>query len=128
MGVRLVFFFHLVNTHLEAILMSIYLLSMALNAALRAATQSISGKDFSRKRVLTPDTVMRLLISAEGGSLDKILHFAGIKATASALTQRRAQIPPELFRTVFTNIAMSLKSLTFHHGYDSPFNLPKIVV
>ena len=26
------------------------------------------------------------------------------------------------------NIAMSLKSLTFHHGYDSPFNLPKIVV
>lgn len=48
MGVRLVFFFHLVNTHLEAILMSIYLLSMALNAALRAATQSISGKDFSR--------------------------------------------------------------------------------
>ena len=49
MGVRLVFFFHPVNTHLEAILMSIYLLSMALNAALRAATQSISGKDFSRK-------------------------------------------------------------------------------
>ena len=90
MGVRLVFFFHPVNNHLEAILMSIDLLSMALNAALRAATQSISGKDFSRKRVLTPDTVMRLLISAEGGSLDKILHIAGIQATASALTQRRA--------------------------------------
>ena len=49
---RLVFFFHPVNNHLEAILMSIDLLSMALNATLRAATQSISGKDFSRKRVL----------------------------------------------------------------------------
>ena len=61
MGVRLVFFFHPVNNHLEAILMSIDLLSMALNAALRTATQSIRGKDFSRKRVLTPDTVMRLL-------------------------------------------------------------------
>ena len=49
MGVRLVFFFHPVNNHLEAILMSIDLLSMALNAALRAATQSISAKEFSRK-------------------------------------------------------------------------------
>ena len=38
--------------------MSIDLLSMALNAALRAATQSISGKDFSRKRVLTPDIMV----------------------------------------------------------------------
>ena len=82
--------------------MSIDLLSMALNAALRAATQSISGKDFSRKRVLTPDTVMRLLISAEGGSLDKILHIAGIQATASALTPRSnsARTVPRRFHKV----------------------------
>ncbi len=90
---------------------------MALNAALRAVTQSISGKDFSRKRVLTPDTVMRLLISAEGGSLDKILHIAGIQATASALTQRRAQIPPELFRTVFTKFNSRCDDTDFFHGY-----------
>ena len=34
----------------------------------------------------------------------------------------------ENLREYQLNIAMSLKSLTFHHGYDSPFNLPKIVV
>ena len=79
MGVRLVFFFHPVNTHLEAILMSIYLLSMALNAALRAAAQRIGGKSFSRKSALTAETVIRLLIGAEGGSLAKILHDAAFK-------------------------------------------------
>ena len=111
--------------------MSIDLLSMALNAALRAATQSISGKDFSRKRVLTPDTVMRLLISAEGGSLDKILHIAGIKATASALTQRRAQIPPELFRAVFTKFNSRCDDTDFFRGYrllavdGTAINLPR---
>ena len=111
--------------------MSIDLLSMALNAALRTATQSISGKDFSRKRVLTPDTVMRLLISAEGGSLDKILHIAGIQATASALTQRRAQIPPELFRTVFTKFNSRCDDTDFFRGYrllavdGTAINLPR---
>lgn len=111
--------------------MSIDLLSMALNAALRAATQSISGKDFSRKRVLTPDTVMRLLISAEGGSLDKILHIAGIQATASALTQRRAQIPPELFRTVFTKFNSRCDDTDSFRGYrllavdGTAINLPR---
>ena len=76
----------------------------ALNAAIRNATAHYNrGREFSRKRTLTRETVIRLLISAEGGSLAKILHDAGIQATASALSQRRAQIPPEVFRTVFTN-------------------------
>ena len=111
--------------------MSIYLLSMALNAALRSVTQSISGKNFSRKRVLTPDIVMRLLISAEGGSLDKILHIAGIQATASALTQRRAQLPPELFRTVFTKFNSRCDDTDFFGAYrllavdGTAINLPR---
>ena len=71
----------------------------ALNAAIRNATAHYNrGREFSRKRTLTRETVIRLLISAEGGSLAKILHDAGIQATASALSQRRAQIPPEVFR------------------------------
>ena len=57
MGVRLVFFFHPVNTHLEAILMSIDLLSMALNAALRAATQSIMQISPERCKILASDGV-----------------------------------------------------------------------
>ena len=81
--------------------MSIYRIRAALNAAVRAAAQSIGGKSFSRKSALTAEKVIQLLIGAEGGCLDKILHDAGIKVTASALTQRRAQIPAEVFRSVF---------------------------
>ena len=90
----------------------------ALNAAIRNATAHYNrGREFSRKRTLTRETVIRLLISAEGGSLAKILHDAGIQATASALSQRRAQIPPEVFRTVFTNFNSTCADNEFFCGY-----------
>ena len=97
--------------------MSIQSIRVALNAAIRAAAQCIGGKSFSRKSTLTAETVIRLLISAEGGSLAKILHDAGIQATASALSQRRAQIPPEVFRTVFTNFNSTCADNEFFCGY-----------
>ncbi len=83
--------------------MSIQSIRVALNAAIRAAAQRIGGKSFSRKSALTVETVIRLLIGAEGGSLAKIIHAAGLNVTASAVTQRRAQIPPKVFRSVFDN-------------------------
>ena len=81
--------------------MKIKAILMALNAAIRAAAQCISDRHFSRKSPLTAEAVIRLFISAEGGCLVKILHTAGLDVTASALSQRRAQIPPEVFRAVF---------------------------
>ena len=104
----------------------------ALNAAIRNATAHYNrGREFSRKRTLTRETVIRLLISAEGGSLAKILHDAGIQATASALSQRRAQIPPEVFRTVFTNFNSTCADNEFFCGYrllavdGTAVNLPR---
>jgi len=38
--------------------MPIYLILAALNAAIRAAAQSIGGKNFSRKSALTAETVI----------------------------------------------------------------------
>lgn len=111
--------------------MSIQSIRVALNAAIRAAAQRIGGKSFSRKSTLTAETVIRLLISAEGGSLAKILHDAGIQATASALSQRRAQIPPEVFRTVFTNFNSTCADNEFFCGYrllavdGTAVNLPR---
>ena len=111
--------------------MSIQSIRVALNAAIRAATQRIGGKSFSRKSTLTAETVIRLLIGAEGGSLAKILHDAGIQATASAVTQRRAQIPPEVFRTVFTNFNSTCADNEFFCGYrllavdGTAVNLPR---
>lgn len=111
--------------------MSIQSIRVALNAAIRAAAQRIGGKSFSRKSTLTAETVIRLLIGAEGGSLAKILHDAGIQATASAVTQRRAQIPPEVFRTVFTNFNSTCADNEFFCGYrllavdGTAVNLPR---
>ena len=81
--------------------MKIHTIVTALNAAIRAAAQSISGRHFSRKSPLTAEAVIRLFISAEGGCLAKILHTAGLDMTDSALSQRCAQIPTEVFRAVF---------------------------
>lgn len=111
--------------------MSIYYIFAALAAAVRKAAQFSDGKDFSRKSALTVETVIRLLISAEGGSLAKILHDAGIKVTASAVTQRRAQIPPEVFRAVFTNFNSTCADNEFFCGYrllavdGTAVNLPR---
>ncbi len=92
--------------------MSIYRIRAALNAAIRAAAQSIGGKSFSRKSALTAETVIRLLISAEGGCLAKILHDADIQVTASALSQRRTQIPPDVFCSVFGNFNSTCTMMT----------------
>jgi len=43
------------------------------------------GKQFSSKNALSAETLMRLLVGAEGGNLDKILHAAGIEVTSSAV-------------------------------------------
>ena len=94
-----------------------YGIKAALNYAIRTAiAKCVSGKDFSRKRTLTRETVIRLIIGAEGGSLDKILHTAGIKVTVSAVTQRRVQIAPEVFRAVFTNFKR-LEQANIEYGF-----------
>ncbi len=81
--------------------MKIHTIVTALNAAIRAAAQSISDRHFSRKSPLTAEVVIRLFISVEGGCLAKILHTEGLDTTDSALSQRCAQIPTEVFRAVF---------------------------
>ena len=77
--------------------------SHLLYAIKQAAAQCGDGKQFSRKSALSAEALIRLFIGAEGGSLAKILHAAGIEVTASAVTQRRAQIAPEAFRAAFDN-------------------------
>lgn len=95
-----------------------YQIKESLNSAIRqAAAQNIGGKNFSRKSPLTAEKVIRLLISAEGGSLAKILHDAGIKVTASAVTQRRAQIDPAVFRATFDNFNATCEDTELFRGY-----------
>lgn len=109
-----------------------YFINAMLNSSIRqAAAQSIGGKNFSRKSTLTAEKVIRLLISAEGGSLAKILHDAGIKVTASAVTQRRAQIDPAVFRATFDNFNATCEDTELFRGYcllavdGTTINLPR---
>ena len=111
--------------------MSIHDILAALNAAITTAAQSIGGKNFSRKSALTAEAVIRLLISAEGGCLAKILHTAGLNVTASALSQRRAQIPSKVFRSVFDDFNSACEDNDLFRDYrllavdGTAVNLPR---
>ena len=104
-----------------------YLKSAVDNAVAKCA----KTKDFSRKSALSRETVIRLLIGAEGGSLDKIIDTAGIKVTASAVSQRRAQISPDTFRAVFDNFNAWCEDDDLFRGYrllavdGTAINLPR---
>lgn len=80
---------------------ALYLAQALHYAILKAAAERPKYKIFSRNSPLTKEALIRLFIGAEGGSLDKIARTAGIQVTASAVTQRRAQLDPAVFRGVF---------------------------
>lgn len=71
------------------------------NAISETAGLYTNGPAFSRTRKLPLNTMLHFLIAAEGGSLAKELHRAGIEATPAAVSQRRAEIPSNAFREVF---------------------------
>ena len=109
-----------------------YSIGISLERAIRkAAAQRAKDHHFSRKSPLTQEVLIRLLIGAEGGSLDKILHTANIPVSASALTQRRAKIDPAVFRTAFTTFNSECEDDEFFCGYrllavdGTTVNLPR---
>ena len=68
-----------------------------------------------RKSKLSIRETIHILIGAEGGSLAKELHRTGYDVSASALTQRRAQIPANVFRDIFMGFnGECVDSETFH--------------
>lgn len=63
------------------------------------------GVDFTRNRKLTMRDTIALLITMDGGALDKeLLKFSrvsGVLATRQALIQQRQKLKPQAFETVF---------------------------
>ena len=60
-----------------------------------------SSNEFQRNTKLPLYALLRLLIGAEGGALARVAHQAGIDVTPAAISQRRAQISPAVFRDSF---------------------------
>lgn len=108
-----------------------FVVQALLYAIRKAAAERPKDGNFSRKSPLSVETLIRLLIAADGGPLAKILHDAGIKVTASAVTQRRAQIDPAVFRAVFENFNAACEDTETFRGYrlfaadGTVLNLPR---
>jgi len=73
--------------------------------------------DFSRKRVLTMETVINLLLSMQGGSLKKELYDAGISVSASEFVQQRNKIPWTVMEEVFESFNSKCKDTKTYKGY-----------
>ena len=73
--------------------------------------------DFSRKRVLTMETVINLLLSMQGGSLKKELYDAGVSVSASAFVQQRDKIPWTVMEEIFENFNSKCKDMKTYKGY-----------
>ena len=66
-----------------------------LNLAIAEAARTYQNENdryFSRNRILDVETMLKLLTSMQGGSLQKELYEAGISATASAFVQSRKKL------------------------------------
>ena len=79
-----------------------------LNAATAEAVAARGGHagssaDFTRKRKLPPETMIKLLLSMDGGSLNKELYEAGISVTPSSFVGRRHQLSWFDFENVLNN-------------------------
>ena len=72
---------------------------------------------FSRKRKLTGETVVRLLLGMDGGSLARELHKAGVEATPSAFVQQRHKVVPSAFRRVFSRFNAACSDNDLYRGY-----------
>lgn len=73
--------------------------------------------DFHRKRTLTAEKMAQLLLSMQGGSLNKELHDAGINVTASAFVQQRDKLSYTILEDTLENFnAVSSDNKTYK-GY-----------
>lgn len=72
---------------------------------------------FSRNRVLTFEKMVNLLLSMQGGSLNKELYDAGIDVTASAFVQQRNKLSWTIFEDVFENFNAECNDVKKYKNY-----------
>lgn len=70
-----------------------------------------------RKSKLSIRDTIQILSGAEGGSLAKEFHRAGCDVSASALSQRRAQIPANAFCDIFMGFNRECVDSETFHGF-----------
>lgn len=78
-------------------------LDMAISQAVTNINRELGEQEvlILRNRILTTEKMIKLLLSIQGGSLQKELHDAKVDATASAFVQQRKKISWTIFEEVF---------------------------
>lgn len=72
---------------------------------------------FSRNRILTAEKMVNLLLSMQGGSLDKELYEAGINVTKSAFVQQRDKISYTIFEDILEYFNALHQDMVKYKGY-----------
>lgn len=95
------------------------LLNLAITRAISEYRKNYPAQKniFSRKRVLTMQKMIQILLSMQGGSLKKELYNMGIEASASAFVQQRNKIPYTVFEDVFSIFNSLWKDPKTYKGY-----------
>lgn len=93
-------------------------LNSAISDAVSTYREDNEGNPcFSRNRVFTMEQVIKLLLSMHGGSLNKELYTAGIKASPSAFSQQRDKIPLTVFEDVLEYFNLQCHDRQTFKGY-----------
>lgn len=93
-------------------------LNTSIRDAVSAYREDNEGNPcFSRNRVFTMEQVIKLLLSMHGGSLNKELYAAGIKASPSAFSQQRDKIPLSVFEDVLEYFNLQCHDKQTYRGY-----------
>ena len=78
---------------------------------------AVSNTAFTRTKKLDLPTVMRAVISMQGGTIGKELSKLGINVTASGFIQRRDQVLPDAFEFLFREFSEGLPASRTYKGY-----------
>lgn len=80
------------------------------------------GKDFTRNRKITFETLFKIMLSMEGGALGKeLFKYFDLKAdaaTVSAFIQQRKKVRPEAFQYLFNKFNQSFKGIKTYQGHQ----------
>lgn len=94
------------------------LLDQAITDAIAMHIEEVEGEHcFIRKRILTREKMIKLLIAMQGGSLNKELYNLGINVSASAFVQRRKQISSVDMENVFELFNQYYEDKDTYKGY-----------
>ena len=77
------------------------------------------GKDFTRDRKLPLETMLKIIIGMEGGSLNRELYDYdhSLDVTASAFVQLHDKMLPEMFGYIFSEFNRSCSDEKTYRGY-----------